>query len=155
MALATMADVLKLGIDREVESQRLYADLASSLSLASAKYACLLLVDEERKHQEILEEYLGAGLGQGAIDTRQRIDFKIAEQFGRPELRADMRLPELLLLAADRERESVDFYASLAALHAPGTVRSLLERLATEESGHKQKVEKMYAEVAFPQTDGG
>ncbi len=34
-------------------------------------------------------------------------------------------------------------------------VKRLLERLASQELEHKQRVEFLYAEVAFPQADGG
>ncbi len=34
-------------------------------------------------------------------------------------------------------------------------VKSLLERLASQELEHKQRVEFLYTEVAFPQTNGG
>ncbi len=34
-------------------------------------------------------------------------------------------------------------------------VKRLLERLASQELEHKQRVEFLYAEVAFPQTNGG
>ncbi len=34
-------------------------------------------------------------------------------------------------------------------------VKSLLERLTSQEMEHKQRVKFLYAEVAFPQTDGG
>ena len=34
-------------------------------------------------------------------------------------------------------------------------VKRLLERLASQELEHKQRVEFLYAEVALPQTNGG
>ena len=34
-------------------------------------------------------------------------------------------------------------------------LKRLLERLASQELKHKQRVEFLYAEVAFPQTNGG
>ncbi|OGO42338.1 MAG: hypothetical protein A2137_05470 [Chloroflexi bacterium RBG_16_58_8] len=66
-----------------------------------------------------------------------------------------MKLEEVLLLAANREKASYEFYTGLAAAHPAGRVKSLLEEIASQELGHKQKVEIMYAEVAYPQTDGG
>jgi rubrerythrin len=40
-------------------------------------------------------------------------------------------------------------------VHPSGRVRSLLEQLASQELDHKRRVEFIYTEVAFPQTDGG
>ena len=66
-----------------------------------------------------------------------------------------MKLQEVFLLAANREMASHDFYQSLAQIHPPGEVQRLLEELAAQELEHKQRVEFLYTEVAFPQTDGG
>jgi len=40
-------------------------------------------------------------------------------------------------------------------MHPEGPVKDLLKRLAGEELPHKEKVEYLYANTAFPQTDGG
>jgi rubrerythrin len=67
----------------------------------------------------------------------------------------DMNLKDVFLLAANREKASHEFYLSLARIHPAGKARRLLRRLASQELGHKHKVEFLYTEVAFPQTDGG
>jgi len=46
-------------------------------------------------------------------------------------------------------------YLGLAQIHPAGEVKKLLEELAVQELEHKQKMEFLYSEVAFPQTDGG
>jgi rubrerythrin len=66
-----------------------------------------------------------------------------------------MALKDVFLLAANREKASHDFYSKLAAVHPMGGVRRLLEQLADQELEHKRRVEFLYTEVAFPQTDGG
>ncbi len=63
--------------------------------------------------------------------------------------------PLMILLAANRERASHELYLGLARIHPAGEVKRLLEELALQELEHKQQVEFLYAEVAFPQTDGG
>ena len=50
---------------------------------------------------------------------------------------------------------SHEFYLSLAEIHPAGEIKRLLEELVAQELGHKQRVEFLYTEVAFPQTDGG
>lgn len=66
-----------------------------------------------------------------------------------------MQLKDVFLLAANREMHSHRLYLALASLHPPGEVKRLLEELASQELQHKQKVEFLHSEVAFPQTDGG
>jgi rubrerythrin len=154
-SISNVGDILKTGIEREIEAQHLYADLANRVTSQAARYAFSVLEKEEKHHQEILETYLKGGFPQGALDLRQTVDYRIAESSDQPQVSKDMGLPAAFLLAANREKASVAFYTGLAAIHPDGTVRQLLLKLASEESGHKQKIEAMYSEVAFPQTDGG
>jgi len=72
-----------------------------------------------------------------------------------PQLSLEMKLKDVFLLAANCEKASHEFYLSLAQIHPDGEVKRLIEELATQELDHKQKVEFLYTEVAFPQTDGG
>ncbi|MBA7704618.1 hypothetical protein ES703_113435 [subsurface metagenome] len=53
------------------------------------------------------------------------------------------------------EQEGREFYISLATIHPVGEAKRLMEELATQELGHKQRLEFLYTEVAFPQTNGG
>jgi len=151
----TVTDVLKKGIQREIESQRLYTDLSLKMSNPAAKDVLVKLVKEERRHQDILEQYLRGEIKEGMLSRDQVIDYKIAEHLDQPEITPEMKLKDVFLLAANREKMSHEFYLSLAEIHPPGQVRRLLEELAAQELGHKQKVEFLYTEVAFPQTDGG
>ncbi|OGO38322.1 MAG: hypothetical protein A2147_02700 [Chloroflexi bacterium RBG_16_57_8] len=151
----TVADILKIGIQREIESQRLYTDLGQKVSNPAAKYAFSMLFKEEQRHQEILEKYLKGGIGEGALEISHVVNYHIAEHSKQSEPTLGMKLPAIFLIAANRERQANEFYVSLAAIHPPGQTRMLLEKLAAEELGHKLKVETIYTEVAFPQTDGG
>ncbi len=151
----TMEDILKLAIQREIASQRLYQDLAGRITLTGTQYVFDLLVQQEKEHQLILEKYLHGGFNKGSLDLKHTVDYHIAEHLDQPEISTQMDLPAVFLLAANREKEAYEFYQKLACLHLAGEPRSLLEKLANEELEHKRNVEEMYTEVAFPQTDGG
>ena len=151
----TLSDVLSKGVQREIESQRLYTDLGQRVKESAARYAFDILVKEEFRHQQILEQYLSGGFKEGALDIRQVVDYRIAEYLQQPEVGPQMALSDIFIIAANREKHSNEFYLSLASLHPPGDIRKLLEKLASEELGHKNKVESLYTQVAFPQTDGG
>jgi rubrerythrin len=154
-AQLTMDDVLKKAIQKEIESQRLYADLSEKMSDQAARDAFMSLCHEEQRHQSILERYQRGDIKDGALSSGQVIDYRIAEHLDQPEVTPGMKLPDVFLLAANRERASHELYLGLAEIHPAGQARRLLEELASQELKHKQKVEFLYTEVAFPQTDGG
>jgi rubrerythrin len=81
--------------------------------------------------------------------------YKIAEHQEEPEVKADMNSSEVYLVAAHRELRSHQFYAALGNLHAAGEAREMLLNMANEELKHKEKMEYLYANKAFPQTSGG
>jgi len=151
----SMENILKLAIKREITSQELYRELADRVAHTGTQYVFSLLIEQEKEHQFILEKYLHGGFSSGSLDLTHTIDYHIAEHLEQPEINTNMDLPAVFLLAANREKEAHEFYQELASLHLFGEPRSLLEKLADEELGHKRNVEQMYTEVAFPQTDGG
>ena len=151
----TLEEVLGKAIQKEIDSQRLYSNLSQQMTGEATKDVLQELVRQELKHQQLLEQYLRGELKRGTLNKRQFIDYKIAEHLDQPEISPDMRLKDVFLLAANREKASHEFYLGLAQIHPAGEAKRLLEELALQELEHKQQVEFLYAEVAFPQTDGG
>ena len=151
----TLKDILKNAICKEIDSQLLYTSLSQKVEDEAAKDAFQELAGQEKGHQDLLERYLRGEIKEGALSHEQIIDYKIAEQLDQPEIAPDMKLKDVFLLAADREALAHEFYLSLAVIHPAGEVKGLLEGLADQELKHKQRVEFLYTEVAFPQTDGG
>ena len=103
----------------------------------------------------MLERYQRGEIKEGALSGDQVIDYRIAERLDQPEMSADMKLKGTFLVAANREKAAHEFYLGLAGIHPAGEVKGLIEELALQELQHKQKVEFLYTEVAFPQLDGG
>jgi len=151
----TLKEILERAIQKEIESGRLYIDLSQKMTNDAAKDALMQLSQQEQGHQTHLEKYLRGELKVGTLSGGQVIDYKIAEHLDQPEISPDMKLKDVFLLAANCELHSHELYLALAGLHPPGDVKRLLEELASQELEHKQKVEFLYTEVAFPQTDGG
>lgn len=151
----TLKEILEKAVEKEVNSRLLYVSLSQKVSDEAAKDAFQELAKQEQGHQNLLERYLQGELKEGALSRGQFIDYKIVEQFDQPELSIDMKLQDVFLLAANREKVSHEFYLSLAQIHPAGEVKRLLEELAAQELEHKQRVELLYTEVAFPQTNGG
>ena len=151
----TVESVLAKAIEKEIEAQHLYQGLSQQMTDASVKDAFSQLSQEEKRHEEILRKYQRGELGDGGLKKEDVLDYKIAEYLDQPAVTPDMALKDIFLLAANREKASYDFYVGLAAAHPEGGVRELLEQLAAHELEHKRRVEFLYTEVAFPQTDGG
>lgn len=155
MATLTLKEVLQKAIEKEIESRCLYAELSQQVESEVAKNTFQKLAQQEQWHQSLLEQYLRGELKEGVLSSGQGIDYKIAEHLDQPEIFPGMKLKEIFLLAANREKASHELYLGLALIHTAGEVKKLLEELAMQELEHKRKMEFLYSEVAFPQTDGG
>ncbi len=151
----TLAKILDRAIEKEVQSQLLYTDLSQKARDRAAREALEAMVRQEMGHKELLERYQRGELPTGALSTEQTVDYHIAEDLDRADMSPGMQLKDVFTVAAAREMAAHDFYASLAGIHPAGEVRRLFEGLAAQELEHKHKVETLYTEVAFPQTDGG
>ncbi|MDD5475273.1 MAG: hypothetical protein PHU03_02025, partial [Syntrophales bacterium] len=111
--------------------------------------------NEENKHREFLVNYREGRAGVGGLRMAESIDYKIAEYLDAPDIQKNMESKDVYLVAAHRERNSYNFYRSLADTHPEGEVKEILIRIASEEMKHKEKVEYLYSNTAFPQTAGG
>jgi rubrerythrin len=151
----TLKTVLDKAIQKEIEAQELYLRLSRMVVEDSARDMFLELLKVEKKHENLLRKYARGELQEGALKSDHVLDYKIAECLDQPPITPDMKLGDVLLLAANREKASHEFYTSLAAEHPPGEIKKLLEELASQELEHKHRVEDLYTEVAFPQTAGG
>ncbi len=154
-SVLTITEVLRTGIQREIESQNLYTELGGMVSDPQAKYIFAKLVREEKRHQEILERFLAGGIRSDMLKPDDVVDYRVAEHLDQPPVKPDMSLADIFLLAANREKMANEFYLGLAEAYPSGEAKRLLLKLASQELGHKQQMETLYADVAFPQTDGG
>ena len=151
----SLNEIMEKAIQKEIGSQRLYRELSEKMTNDAAKDAFRQLSQQEQGHQKILEQYQRGELKAGTLSREHVIDYKIAEHLDQPEVSPEMQLKDVFLLAANRELHSHELYLALAGLHPTGEAKRLLEKLASQELEHKQRVEFLYTEVAFPQTDGG
>ena len=83
------------------------------------------------------------------------VDYKIAEYLEEPEVGENSKPEDVYLVASHRELRSHHFYTELANLHADGGLHEMLLKMANEELKHKEKMEYLYSNTAFPQTSGG
>jgi rubrerythrin len=150
-----LKDFLDIAIQREIEAFEFYSGLAKKVADLQAKDTLALLVGEEKKHRAFLEDYLNGKIAAGSLRMSQAVDYKIAEFMEKPATDSEIKSSEAYLLAAHREKASHDFYKALADIHPDGPVKDMLLLMASEEMKHKEKVEYLYSNTAFAQTDGG
>ncbi|MBN2297658.1 MAG: ferritin family protein [Deltaproteobacteria bacterium] len=150
-----LGDYIDIAIQREEEAHAFYTDLYERVEDKAARDALRLLAQEEKKHKQFLEDYRSGGYGQDALRMNEPVDYKIAEHLEQPDIKEDMASKDVYLIAAHRELNSYNFYTGIADLHPDGQLREIFRKMASEELKHKEKVEYLYSNVAFPQTDGG
>jgi rubrerythrin len=150
-----MAQVIDMAIAQEIAANQMYEGLAEKARDQTTKEALEFLAMEELHHKEFLEAYKRGDIPPGGLKPHELIDAHVVEIHGSPSWGMDSRPEDAFLLAAGQEKIAHEFYQKLAAIHPDGEVRELLLKLAQEELAHKEKMEYLYTNTAFPQTDGG
>lgn len=150
-----LAEIIDKAIKREEEAFSFYMDLHTVVEDATAKDSLRFLAGEEKKHREFLVAYRDGKIGGNNLRMSEVIDYKIAQYVDAPDVSKDVNTRDIYLIAAHRELNSCNFYNSLADAQPDGEVKDMLQRMANEEMKHKEKVEYLYTNTAFPQTQGG
>jgi len=151
----TVAEVLEMAIRREENAYDFYMDIHSKVQDAGVRDTVEFIAGEEKKHKAFLVAYRDGNYGADALRMTDVVEYKIAEYLEEPEISQDSRSQDIYLIAAHREGRSFQFYSELANMHADGELQTMLIKMANEELKHKEKMEYLYANTAFPQTSGG
>lgn len=155
MEAQSLQNVIEAAIMNEEEARVFYLGLYSLVEDPLAKETLKFLAGEELGHKEFLQAYLQGDKKFIALSMETPIDYHIAQYAAKPDPKKNMNSSEVYLVAAHREWNSHIFYKSLAALQPVGEVREMLLQMANQELKHKEKVEYLYSNTAFPQTSGG
>ena len=150
-----ISDILDLAIQREEEAHEFYLDILGRVDDQSLKDTLKFIAGEEVKHKRFLVNYREGKYGADALRMADVVEYKIAEYLEEPDIDGDMSSQDVYLIAAHRESRSHQFYTELAGLHAGGETQKMLLKMANEELKHKEKMEYLYSNTAFPQTSGG
>jgi rubrerythrin len=150
-----LSALIDTAIIREEEAYRFYMGIHGNIQDPAVKETLEWIAAEEQNHKAFLVKYRAGGLGHTPLRISEVVYYRIAEHQQEPEPSAAMGRAEVFLVGAHREARSHAFYRDLAAEHPAGTVKEMLLRMAHEELKHKEKLEYLYANTAFPQTSGG
>ncbi len=140
--------LIEQAIAQEELSHVFYRRMADLVSHKETKETFEYLAQEELEHKAFLKNCLtpaGCTLAGKATDT------KLAEIMQTPAITEDLSPKEALVVAMKREEGSYNFYKHLATLQPAGDARAFLEKMAQVELSHKEKVEYLYDNAAFPE----
>jgi rubrerythrin len=140
--------LIEQAIRQEELSHEFYNRLAQLVTDKETKETLEWLAKDELEHKAFLESCVtptGCSLAGQAEDTH------LAEVMKAPAVTTEMTPKEALTVAMKREEGSYHFYQRLASLQPPGDAKAFLEKMAKVELAHKEKVEYLYANVAFPE----
>jgi rubrerythrin len=151
----TLEALIEMAIKNEEEAYASYMELYGIVADKIAKDTLKFLAEEEKQHKAYLLKYRDGSFRENALSLTVPVDYKIAEQMDKPEIKADVSTQEVYLIAANKELNAYKFYQDLAHIHPDGDVKDMLLRMAQQELRHKEKVEYLYGNTVFTQTAGG
>lgn len=152
---STLSSVINLAIDKEQEAYDFYMNLYNLVEDKEAKSTLKYIAQEEAKHRDFLVTCQEGRFCSEVLKLETPIDYKIVEHYEKPDIKKNIKSAEVYLIAANRELNAYNFYNSLAKSYPAGDVKELLTKMASEELKHKEKMEYLYSNTAFPQTAGG
>ena len=150
--LLTLIDT---AIKREEDAYTFYMGIHGKITDPAVRDTIQWIAGEEQKHKAFLVRYRKGEFGAGGLRLSDVVYYKIAEHQNEPEVKENMNSSDVYLVASHRELRSHQFYSALANQHAAGDAKDMLLKMANEELKHKEKMEYLYANAAFPQTSGG
>jgi rubrerythrin len=147
--------LIDTAIRREEEAYAFYMRIHDKVTDPAVRETIDWIAGEEQKHKAFLVKYRNGDFAGSGLRLSDVVYYKIAEYQEEPQVAEDMNSSQVYLVAAHREQRSHQFYSALAKEHAAGDARDMLLKMANEELKHKEKMEYLYTNTAFPQTSGG
>lgn len=144
VSCSSMDDVVNFAIDKEEKAMEFYQSCADRAKNPGIKKFFLEMVEEEKRHREMLKGLDPVSLGsvklQGIEDLRiseYLIDVKFTEQ---------ITYQEALTLAMKKEEKAHAFYLAWQDKCMHEKTAKVFELLAQEELKHKRRIETIYDE---------
>ncbi len=145
----TPEQILNRAIGKEIQAKTMYEIYAEKVTDAQGKSLLKELAQEELGHKQILEKVDPKNPGTFTSQSISKSD--LADFSDKPEISNEATMQEVLKYAIAEELEAFDFYNSLTAYTSDETFKNLLNRLASEEKRHKQRLENLYDEMFQPE----
>jgi rubrerythrin len=141
--------ILQNAIQSEIDSQNFYRSVADKMSDAHLKSMFGNFVQEEKKHQDILEGFREAV--PASLPFKEDRDYKVAETAEAPKPSTEMKPADAFKLAMKKEEEAMDHYLDLADGCTDPEQERIFRDLAAMEREHKLKMENAFVDVGYPE----
>jgi rubrerythrin len=142
-------EVLDTAIYKEIASQAVYEAAQQRTSDPGVKELLKELANQEIGHAEKLKRLKEKGGAEISRHSDKRADLKISDYVTGGETLEGAGLQDTLIFAMKREEESVDFYRKMAGMMREEEARQLCANLASEELGHKNRLEVLYDQLFY------
>lgn len=149
MSKWTLEKALKLALNMEEESIKLYTSAQNKVVNPGSMELLKELVKEEEKHKsKILEAMRDQEKLKDIGSYEAKIqDLKIVDYLKDVSLSPEASYQEILIYAGKREKATHDFYMELARRYNDEEIGRMFAKLAHEELKHKYRLEQEYDDV--------
>jgi len=146
MEFENLTAILDFAIQKEVEAAEFYTDISKDEVFSGAGEMFEEFAREERKHQQMLENFKSRGLSASMEDYKFKwiTDIKRSNYVVDLEYRRGMGYNEILLLAMKREEKALQLYNDFLKKADSEESRTLFKVLCQEEAKHKLALETLY-----------
>jgi rubrerythrin len=146
MEFENLTAILDFAIQKEVEAAEFYTDISKDEVFSGAGEMFEEFAREERKHQQMLENFKTRGLSTSMEDYKFKwiTDIKRSNYVVDLEYRRGMGYNEILLLAMKREEKALQLYNDFLKKADSEESRTLFKVLCQEEAKHKLALETLY-----------
>jgi rubrerythrin len=145
--------LIEKAIEKEEESYNFYIKQYNIVTDKKTKNTLVYLAEQEKIHKNFLIGYIDGIYTMNSLKMHEIIDYSIAQYLDDPEPKENMQSKDVYLAAANCELNLYNFYIKLAEIQPYGIVKKTLVQMAEEELKHKERVEYLYSNSLFPQTE--
>ncbi len=140
--------IIQEAIDLTMGSREIYLTMADLVERPETKETLRYLAKNESSHKRFLEKILDEAVCPLEVPIE---DTHVSEFLKCSHITRKMSPKEALVLAIKREEALHKFYKYLESIQPPGEIRNLLQEMALIKLEHKDKLEYIYDDVAFPE----
>lgn len=153
MSFQSIDEIIKFAIDNEKEAVAFYTELSSQETFKSAKQTLLEFAEEEKKHQQLLEDFSVNKEKLATYNYKWVPDIKRSDYMTEIEYKTGMPYEDILLVAMKREEKALALYNELATKTDDDACIQLFKMLAQEEAKHKLRLESIFDDIRAAQGD--
>lgn len=141
--------IISKAIENEIEAYTYYTSVAEKASDKSIKELFGDLAGEESKHKITLEGFLKKAPEKFHFAASK--DYKVTDKIDTPAFTKNMKPVDGIVLAIKKELEAMQMYTQLANVSSDEGQKNTFLELASMERGHKNRLEDIYTNMAFPE----